>query len=90
MKPIKVIQQENGRCTLYGGRTCRLEYGRGDEECFRHMGRKYCLSDFMVVPKDTFLSREGFDGYLNDSYFSGVAIKLHGADHVKAYTFICG
>lgn len=67
-----------------------IEYDRktGERASFRHMGRRYSLEDFVVVPHDTFLSREGFHGYLNDTYFSGVAIKLY-EDYVKAYTFIC-
>lgn len=42
---------------------------------FRYRGNAYCLSEFMRVTK---LEREWFkdwDGYMSDSYFSGIVVR---------------
>lgn len=65
------------------------------EPCFMYKGHKYFLSEFMAV-HNTFYNPNPpewmleFDGYLNDSFFSGILIKLSGENYgyVKAYTFI--
>jgi len=77
------------------------EYIRDDDgefiEVIRYRGEVYRLDDFMAVhnrfynpnPPDWLLP---FDGYLNDSYFSGILIQYAGDDcgeiGYKVYTFI--
>lgn len=41
----------------------------------RYKGEWYCMEDFMRVPRDGELLLE-WDGYLNDTYFSGVLVKF--------------
>lgn len=86
MKLYKQIKQENGTVEIYGSnKWIKLECS--DVPKFRYQSRTYRLDDFMVVPIDSFL--EEFDGYLSDSLFSGIAIKLSGCGKaVKAYTYI--
>lgn len=44
---------------------------------FIHYRRRwYHVSDFMAVTEGNPLEEMGFDGYLNDTYFSGVAIEI--------------
>lgn len=66
------------------------------EQCFRYKGVKYFLSEFMAVHNHVHNPNppewlKKFDGYMNDSFFSGVLIKLgtdENEDCVRAYTFI--
>jgi hypothetical protein len=64
------------------------------EACFWYKGNLYFLSEIMAVnnpvhnphPPDWM---KGFDGYMSDSFFSGILIKLSDCeDAVKAYTYI--
>jgi len=66
------------------------------EDYFVYKGIKYFISEFMSVhnrfhnPNPPEWMKE-FDGYMNDSFFSGVVIKMGDGDnqgYVKAYTFI--
>ena len=89
------IPGKDGTCTLMGGRKYDLEYHKPDwsdeeEESFVYRGHRYYISEFLRVPDGSFLANEKMDGYSNDSYFSGIAIRLdpHG-EFVQAYTFIC-
>lgn len=41
----------------------------------QYKGEWYCMEDFMRVPRDGTLLLE-WDGYLNDTYFSGVLVKF--------------
>ena len=96
-KVYKKVEQDNGTITFYGGRVSELHYGENPDiddvdQYFTHYGRRYWLSDFTrigfaggCVPA---YIRE-FDGYLHDSFFSGVAIKLgEDGESVMACTFI--
>ena len=92
----KVTTESGGTLTFYGGRVAMLHDGFNKDigefdSYFMHYGTKYWLSDFMItgfsgpVPK---YMRE-FDGYANDSLFSGVVVKVdHDNYAVRAYTFI--
>jgi hypothetical protein len=62
-------------------------------EYFIYRGNRYDLADFAAVhnkmwnpnPPQWMLP---FDGYLNDTFFSGILIKYcEDGDHVKVYTF---
>ena len=44
----------------------------GDSTFFRYKGRVYCTDEFMFNTSDYF---EGWDGILNDTFFSGILIK---------------
>ena len=100
-KPWKVIEQDNGVIKIYGNNQWReLEYdipewneGGETEAYFNYKGNKYFLSEFMNIhnkiynpnPPEWMLE---FDGYLNESYFSGILIKLsNDGDAVKMYTY---
>lgn len=53
---------------------------------FRYRNYWYHLSDFMRVPKDAFPGK--WNGYLNDSYFSGVVIQVsNDGEAYKVGTF---
>lgn len=49
---------------------------------FKYKGTVYSLDDFIVCESEEF---KGWDGVYNETYFSGVAIKLSkGGEYVKA------
>ena len=97
MKKIyKVIEQENGTITFYGSnKWIELHYAKDDRQYFRFHNSRYYLDDFMNIhnsfhnPNPPEYMKE-FDGYINDSFFSGVCIKLDKEEdyRVKAYLFI--
>jgi hypothetical protein len=102
-KPYKTIERENGKIEIYGNNHwIELEYEVPEwneetqdlEECFNYKGNKYFLSQFMNIhnkvhnPNPPEWMKE-FDGYHNDSYFSGILIKLSDTgEAVKVYTYI--
>jgi hypothetical protein len=56
-----------------------------------HYGRKYTLDEFMAVRRTTNHPSwlDEFDGYLSDSYFSGVLIKLSNCgEAAKVFTYL--
>ena len=66
------------------------------EPCFKYKGTQYFLSEFLAVhnivhnPNPPEWLKE-FDGFMSDSFFSGVLVKIGtGEDDecVKAFTFI--
>jgi hypothetical protein len=75
------------------------EWNEDDEEpekelCFTYRDREYFFSEIMNIhneihnpnPPEWMLE---FDGYMSDSYFSGILIKLiDNGEAVKAYTYI--
>jgi hypothetical protein len=47
------------------------------------------MDDFMYMPKNASTWLQGFDGYLTDSFFSGIVTKYDpDEDRVQVYTFI--
>jgi len=61
------------------------------ESCFHYKGNLYFLSEFMYIDKrDKNNPFKDFDGYISDSFFSGILIKLidDDNDHVKAYWYM--
>ena len=89
MKRIyKKIEQDNGTITFYGAnRWAELHFETKPpeddqdypeiEQYFFHYGRKYYLGEFMhVVGAGAPDYMKEFHGCANDSYFSGVVIKL--------------
>lgn len=86
-KIYKVIEKDNEKVTIYGSnRGIRLEHDlKNDRVTFRFKNNVYDLDEFMTTPKGSFL--EEFDGYMNDTFFSGVAIKLIDGETIKAFTF---
>ena len=96
-KVYKKVEQDNGTLTFYGGRKATLHFGYNkdlgeNDYYFFHYGRKYWLSEFTIcgwggasIPE----YMKEFSGYTNDSFFSGVAIKVDNTgETVKACTFI--
>jgi hypothetical protein len=59
---------------------------------FRYRGQVYSLQEFSRPDTNAADWLKPFDGYLSDSFFSGVAVKLGDkdgdTDYVRAYTFI--
>lgn len=47
---------------------------RNDLRFFRYRGEWYDLSEFMISPPE--LAKLGWDGFMSDTYFSGIAIKI--------------
>jgi len=60
---------------------------------FTHYGHKYWLSEFMRTKNNPWIGDiqeylEEFDGYMHDSFFSGVVIKFSDCgEAVRAFTF---
>lgn len=97
MKLYKTINQENGSINIYGSnRSIEVKYSIPEWETngtqhayFRYQNRRYYLSEFLSIRYcDGLNPLKEFDGYMNDSYFSGIAVKINNGDSVKAYTFI--
>jgi len=56
---------------------------------FRYRGRTYCLDDFTALPEQLAAELPGWQGYLADSYFSGVLfMEDDNGDHFAA-TYYC-
>ena len=101
----KKVEQENGTITFYHtGKWKKLYYAIPEwnrkkidaelEEYFIHQNRRYYLSEFVAV-HNTFWNPNPpgymteFDGYMNDSFFSGYAIKIDlDEERVKVFLFI--
>jgi hypothetical protein len=59
-----------------------------DWQGFRYKGNVYSLDDFMRAPAGMFAPYD-FDGYMSDSFFSGILIRLtEDNDRVLVYTYI--
>lgn len=99
-KAWKTIQQENGKIEIFGNNhDIELTYETPDwsedlEQCFKYKGNTYFLSEFMNIHNKVYNPNpvdwmKEFSGYMNDSAFSGILIKLSECgEAVKAYTFI--
>jgi hypothetical protein len=100
-KPCKVITDDNGTIKIYGnGHARELEYRVPDwmdeedetEQSFIYKGHVYFLSEFLNTHNPVYFSgpdwMKEFDGYNNDSFFSGILIKLIGDEAVQVYTYI--
>jgi hypothetical protein len=68
-------------------------------EFFRYKGNTYCMSEFMSAHNSIYNPNQPdwmkeFDGYTNDSFFSGILVKYPKEDemidqeHILVYTFI--
>lgn len=94
MKKIyKIVEQPNGTIKFYGSNRwikvyCKKpEWSKYEEPAFRYRGREYFLSEFVCTPATELFGE--FDGYMPDSFFSGICIKVSKyGDEVKAYTYI--
>ena len=95
----KTIERDSGKITIYGSNKPiktyykQPEWSEDLETAFKYRGNEYFISEFMVIDKNIPDFMQEFDGYLNDSAFSGVLIKLVSDDlieeeKIKAYTFI--
>ena len=69
------------------------EEDREEEACFQYKGNTYFLSEIMsfhntVHCPDPPKEFEGFDGYLGETYFSGIVVKISSCgDSVRAYRY---
>lgn len=102
MKVYKQITRDNGTITFYGGHWRKLYWACPDWEndkdnphqYFIHNGRRVYLDDFMRIDKTAPDYMQEFDGYSNDSFFSGLCVTLpkpDDGDHdemVRVFTYI--
>lgn len=98
----KVVTQKNGTIKIYNGEEAEIYYARpewndseedGEELAFKYKNNEYFLSEFINIhnkihnPNPPEWMKE-FDGYLSDSFFSGVLIKLiNGSDAVQVFIY---
>ena len=89
-KVYKSINKDNGKIIFYGSNREQQLYWNADftRQYFVHYGTRYYLDDFMRVEQNAPDYMQEFDGYTNDSYFSGVVVKWGEEDFIKAFTFI--
>ena len=96
-KIYKKIEQENGIVTIYGsGKWIKIDYAKPEWSedqlpFFRYENRRRYLDEITTTRFHNAPDwLKEFDGYANDSFFSGVAIKLSDdGEAVKAYMFCC-
>ena len=95
MKLFKEIETENGTIKIYGtNRWQELHYAKPDwseeeEPYFNHYKRRYFLSEIMAFTNPKRDWTKDFDVYANDSFFSGVLVKIsNDGEMIKAFTFI--
>ena len=53
-----------------------LDEDEGFDHFFEYRGNWYHLSDFMIIERNAPREMRKWDGYLNDTFFSGVVIKV--------------
>lgn len=65
-----------------------FEWADQDAQFVRYKGRVYCLDEFAIAStSDNF---KGWDGYVGDSFFSGVVIKISSdGERAKMGTYMC-
>ena len=64
--------------------------GEAIEGCFTYKGNVYFLSEFLRIDKNAPSWLRQFDGYLSDSFFSGVVVKYPAdeyEDGIRVYTY---
>jgi len=95
---VSIVDNDKGTIKIFGdGEWIELEYDIPEwneddeyadyESCFIFNDNKYFLSEFMSVDKHSPFYGI-FHGYSNDSFFSGVGVKLSDdGDVIKVYSF---
>ncbi len=63
-----------------------------ETQFFIYKNQLYCMEDFMRVVNGSPEFMKKFDGYTNDTYFSGILIKYseEDSDYIKVYTYYAG
>ena len=95
----KTIERENDVIKIFDREEVETYYAvpdwsDGQEElAFKYRDSEYFLSQFMNIHNKVYSPNPPewmleFDGYLSDSFFSGILIKLIDDETVKAYTYI--
>lgn len=95
----KVVDLGDGKSIrIYGSnrniKTYTIQSDNHEEIRFKYEGRTYKLSDFISIHNKVYnpnppVWMTEFDGYLSDSYFSGIIIKLgENAESVKVFTYL--
>ena len=51
------------------------DWGNAPEACFTYKRETYFLSEFSIIPS-CYTEFEGWDGYLPETYFSGVLVRF--------------
>lgn len=56
----------------------------------KRRGHVYCLDEVMTIGRHSPLATDGWDGVANDSYFSGIVVKLsRDGEQYKIGYFVC-
>ena len=88
MSELRIVTNNNNRQFLYGydipDKVLEEQFDHldEDEKCdnfIKYRNNYYHISDFMRIEHNENL--KGWDGYLSDSYFSGILIKLSEDDN---------
>lgn len=102
MSELKIIGNGHCRDILYYWELTEEEqewhdWANDDNTFFRYKGEVYCIEEFMRISKQAPDAMQEFDGYMSDSFFSGILIKypcknewhtVESTEHVQAYTFM--
>jgi hypothetical protein len=74
-----------------------LDWADEDEAFFRYKDNVYALSEFMRISKQAPEPMQAFDGYMSDSFFSGILIRypcrnewhtVESDEHVQVYWYM--
>lgn len=95
---MDIITNHNWRNFLYGYELTESEKSDFDwidseeidsTDFIKYKNRIYSISEFLYIPENSSIPGD-WDGYISDSYFSGVLIKLNpeNSDQYKIATFI--
>lgn len=98
-KPWKTIIKNDGKIEIFSNHYWeKIDWWRPPwykrenlevEKSFIYKGRRFFLSEFMAIDNHPSSWIKEFDGYMNDSFFSGKLIKLSkGGRKVQIHTFI--
>ena len=82
-KVITIRGSNRPLCIFYA----KPSWSEEDEPYFMFRKRRYYLSEFMRFDNSCPEYMKEFDGYMSDSYFSGVFVKIIDSDFVKAYYY---
>jgi hypothetical protein len=92
----KEIVQENGTITIIGNNQWKeIQYDYDEEDdlgdalpYFDYKGYKYYLNDILRTEHEGIFKE--YDGYMNESAFSGLLVKLNDSnDALQVYRYFC-
>lgn len=99
-KRVQLSEEPHAQeATIYGSNHWQMVHAEFDNESEEHIqyvnhyGKKYSLDEFVLTKRNPWGDApewmQEFDGYLSDSFFSGILIKLSDCgESAKVFTFI--